>query len=443
MTIVEYSANHTSEESHMSIRTFAPALLIILGTCAPTAFSFAQEPRPHGGRAKVLVLGTIHHNHGRDSNYTFYDVIHILSTFRPDIIGVEIRPQDFRRLPYLEEMMIATIWGSKRHKPVYPIDWWTDSRVRSVRDSLSTLPEYIAKEQRLDSLVNASQLLTDFDKKYGSFRDQLQNGYLFWNGDEYNDYYAEHYRLSMQIYGDSPFNLFYKTRNDSMMALILEALQHNPGGKMIVLTGAEHKHYFDRALRQRDDVEVVQLSDILPLAPEAIDPEISAFFDERDDLPYYLPDYPLDMNAYYYTKLIPLVHGPDMDFNPDIIPEHNIDLAERFLQNWKQLRNDWMNSDSVMYEAGWLSFLRGRYEEAVRLFTPIAERVNSGAVTNQFFMANVHRNLGWCHDCMGNRTEALTYYLRAEEMIEQTYFKSVSSLILKDYKDQPFSRGKK
>ena len=71
---------------------------------------------------EVLVIGTIHDRHSSNPNYSYEHVARILDTFNPDAICVEIRPEDFRRESYLEEMMLATVWGLSQGKPVYPID---------------------------------------------------------------------------------------------------------------------------------------------------------------------------------------------------------------------------------------------------------------------------------------------------------------------------------
>jgi hypothetical protein len=58
-------------------------------------------------KTNVLVLGTIHQLHERDTNYTYYDIIKILDNFKPDVICVEIREQEFRKraLDWLEKTL--------------------------------------------------------------------------------------------------------------------------------------------------------------------------------------------------------------------------------------------------------------------------------------------------------------------------------------------------
>lgn len=61
-------------------------------------------------KVDVLVVGTIHNQHAV-SDFTYNDVLKVLNTYKPDLICVEIRPEDFRTKPYLREMMLATQYG--------------------------------------------------------------------------------------------------------------------------------------------------------------------------------------------------------------------------------------------------------------------------------------------------------------------------------------------
>ena len=64
-------------------------------------FFCSRDPSLGGGN---------HSRSAREERELLYaDVVHILATYDPDLICVEIRPQDFRREPYLKEMMLATV----------------------------------------------------------------------------------------------------------------------------------------------------------------------------------------------------------------------------------------------------------------------------------------------------------------------------------------------
>jgi tetratricopeptide (TPR) repeat protein len=389
-------------------------------------------------KSEVLVVGTVHQRHSTDTNYTYRHLFNILSAYNPDIVCVEIRPIDFRKEQYLDEMMMATIWAITNGKKAYPIDWWTNGNVRQVRDSLLNLPEYKKKEQEYEALEAKDTIISNFEKRYGKWEDQGQQGYEFWNGKEYNEYWMEDYRLSMQVFGDSPFNLYYRTRNDSMMALISLVIRQNPGRRVIVLTGAEHKHYFDNILERNPDVSLIDFHSILPFPEKDFDPALKSFFDDANDLPYYEDGYPRDMNEYYREKLIPLIHGPDMDFNPDIVPAKNILKAEKVIARWKKEGVSSSESDIVDFELGWLDFLKRDYREAIGYLSSLSQRIEAGAVKDPFLRAITHRNLGLCYDCIGERDSAIVCYKRGEELASTTSFARVISFMFKNYKEQPY-----
>lgn len=388
-------------------------------------------------KCQVLVVGTVHQRHSTDTNYSYQDIFNILSTYNPDVVCVEIRPKEFRREPYVSEMTMATIWGILHGRKVYPIDRWRND-TRHLRDSLTKLPEYTRKAEEVKALEIKDTIVTTFEGKYGTWGDQTQRGYEFWNGKAYNEYTMEDNRLWMEVFGDGPITLYYRTRNDSMMALVLSAISDNPGRKVIVLTGCEHKHYFDRALVHNRKVSVVDFSSILPLRNNPFDPQIKSYFDESDDLPYYEKGYPQDMNEYYRSILAPLIHGADMDFNPAIVPARNIRKAEKVINRWRKDSSSSAVSDITEFELGWLNFLKSDYREAIRYLLPLSRKVASGTVYDAFLQAATHRNLGLCYDCVGQRDSAIVAYTRGEELARATPFSRAINLMFNDYKARPY-----
>jgi hypothetical protein len=389
---------------------------------------------------QVLVLGTIHDGHARDENYSYSDVARILATYNPDLICVEIRPKDFRRKPYLKEMMLATMWGLAHGRKVAPIDWWPDSpNDREIREQLEKQPEYVEKKKQLQLLCEQNKIIGSFEKTYGPLDDEdkwgAHQGYRFWNGKVYNDVCAEHSRLSMQVYGDSPINLHYLTRNNHMMELILSAIRENSGHRVIVLTGDEHKHFFDRELRKTADVEVLDFDGILPLQTGPLDSVIAQFLDEDDDLSYFEAGFPADLDAYYAQKLVPLVHGPNMDVYPGKIPLANIERAGKILERWKLSRPE---SDQQNNEWAWHEFLSGNYAEAVKIYRPLADRVDAGKVSDPWVRVSSYLNLGRSYDMLKQRTNAVACYQRVKTLLIGTRWESKKGYILGDYETVPF-----
>ena len=263
-------------------------------------------------KSRILVIGTIHGSHDKNNNYSDNHIIQILASYDPDVICVEIRPEEFRKTMYLKEMVTAAIYGFIHEKKVYPIDWWDDkNNARVERNEYMKSSEYQNKKTLEKELLKKSTIIEKFSKKYGEWKDYSEReGYLFFNGKEYNDYIEETYKISMEVYGDHSMNLYNQTRNQKMLNLILKAIAENKGKKMIVLTGAEHKHFFDRALARNSDIIHDELTRLLPLKSVEIHPDIEEFWTRFLARHYFDTSTPEGIDSLYKSALIPLVHGP-------------------------------------------------------------------------------------------------------------------------------------
>jgi RNase H-fold protein (predicted Holliday junction resolvase) len=395
----------------------------------------AAAPAPH---TQVLVVGTIHQRHASNPNYSYQDLVRILDTYNPDLVCVEIRPQEFRRKLYLTEMTLATIWALARNKSVYPIDWWMDSpNDREVRAQLEKTPEYRKKAAELKDLTAANSILNGMCKQHGALGGNAKLGYAFWNGTDYQTCTAEGYRLSIEIYGDSPMNLHYQSRNQHMADLILAALKEKPVPKAIVLTGSEHKHFFDRAFRENPNLSVVDFSSLLPLKEATLSGPVREFLEEENDLPYFQPGYPEDLNLYFGGKMMNLLHGPDMDFYPEKIPQANIFKAEKVLARW---RSRFPDSLQLRLDLAWYAFLIGNDARALSLFQGCAEKFEKGELRETIEGIMAYQGLGRCYDLAGDRQKALACYAKVEKLAAGTLWERVKHLLVS--LEKPYQRVK-
>jgi len=406
--------------------------------------SFAASGAAATPRVSALVVGTIHQRHATNANYTYADIVRILATYDPDLICVEIRPQDFRRVAYLKEMMLATIWGLSRGKSVAPIDWWDEAaNDREIQAKLVAQPEYVEKGKQEDALSARSPIIARFQKKYGPAEAEARwskdLGYGFWNGPDYNEFYAEAYRISMEVYGDSPINLHYQTRNERMLALIDKAIGDFHARRVIVLTGSEHKHFFDREFRKDPAIETIDFASLLPLKTQPLDPPVRRYLDEDDDSPYYEKGYPADPDASFRQTLVPIVHGPDMDVFPDSVPPGNIVRAEKILGRWASARPE---SDVMAFEWAWIDFLRGRNAQAAQEYLALAEKIDGGAIADPYIRFDAYLNLGRCYDLLAERAKALDCYARSERLIAGTAWEKAKAYIFQNYLKVPYTRAK-
>jgi hypothetical protein len=363
---------------------------------------------------EMLVLGTIHSNHAKNAHYTYEDIVHILQSYQPDAICVEIRPQEFRKESYLKEMELAAIYGLANNLDVYPIDWWTGNEREKMEEYMKA-EDYKIKKVIADSMLQASPIIQAFEEENGELKDYIHlKDYSWWNGKEFNDYTLEKYRISMGVFGDHCINLYYRTRNDSMMSRIAQAIENHPGERIIVLTGAEHKHYFDRELRNQNGVVVHELKDIQIESTGVMDKAVKDFLVWRDPGSY-IPEITEGerFDRIYRHRLLRLLHGKDMDFHPYTVPNDNIDQGLAILDT---LESQFAHLPDFAFEKGWIEFLRGHHQESIAFMDRVLEDSTSlHKPRKNFIIPMAMRTQAMCHDMMGQRQQAVMLYRKAKE----------------------------
>lgn len=415
------------------------ALMILI---ASFILACNQNKNKQKGYTQILVVGTIHGNHSSNPNYSYHDLLNIIGTFNPEVICVEIPSSYFRKRSYLYEMMLATIYGLDNKKEVYPIDWWSPGDDRAKRNEFMKTAEYEASEKRIIELVESNSVMQNFTNKYGSMDDiwtENKKSYTFFNGNDYNDYVKEMYAVSMAVYGDGPMNLSYETRNSNMLELINDAIKEHKGKRIIVLTGAEHKHYFDVALSKQEDLKVVDFNEILPLKKVQTTPNISDFLEKKLARGYYDVSDSSSIDLQYQGALIDLLHGLGMDQNPDIITSENIEKAKPIIDEWEE-----QNPQSVylQFEKAWIAFLKGEYASAAKISENIANKLDEIPEYSQWFVKSFHhRNLGFCYDMLGNREKAITCYRACKSTCEEMNInEAYAKTVYKNYEFKPYKR---
>jgi tetratricopeptide (TPR) repeat protein len=188
--------------------------------------------------------------------------------------------------------------------------------------------------------------MQNFIKKYGDdlYKINMQEDYKFFNGAEYNDFIREKSAVSMAAFGDGCMNLSYQTRNNAMLARI------------------------DSAIAEND----------------------AAFAD-----------------LMYHGAITPILHGMDMDYNPEIIPAQNIAQSAPIMAEWQAAAP---NSALLQFNLAWIAFLEKDYERAISLLVPIAERLDETPPSMHDFVKPFYwRNLYFCYDMAHKHDSAAAF----------------------------------
>lgn len=385
-------------------------------------------------KTKVVTLATIHGLHSQ-SRYSYEMLLGAVDTYKPDLICVEIRPEEFRSKTYLLEMMYATAYGDQHGIAVEPIDWYLadgNKNDRVLRDSLVKLDSCLLLQKRLDSLESVNSILQSFRAKFGTRLNQQKDlGFEFYNGEEYNAYNRECYRLSISVFGDSPINLSAVSRNQHMAQRTIDAIKKHGAKMVVVLTGAEHKSFMDDALRASALVDVLpacstKLNTSFKLSSVISRVDASAYFTKMDSAEY---------DKYYYTLIgTPLLSQHlNVSYSNEI--KKNLPSIKAGLQQWLA---DVPSSVSLKYSLAWYHFLNQEYDKASELAQSFLTSANIDKQPVPFFFA--YRLLGFCCDVKNEREAALAWYGKGKAaMLEKNINANGIRMVFEKYEKTPFS----
>lgn len=245
----------------MKLKTILLALLFI-----STNSIFAQK-------TELLILPTIHGGHKKNVNYTFDHVRNIIRNFNPDIIAVEIRPEDMNQdttylmaffnpemimfkneFPKAKKYGIDFMGSDVAGKPL-PSDFMKDTigefgRFRAMNQKLMRdsaivrarntkgLPALISKRGLMMGSLGANQLM---DGKYDALTEQFTIG-------------------QTEILRNTPYQYYddFQVLRDQRIADNIKAIAlKNKGKRIIVLTGANHHNRAVKLLGKESSVHLV------------------------------------------------------------------------------------------------------------------------------------------------------------------------------------------
>lgn len=120
------------------------------------------------------------------------------------------------------------------------------------------------------------------------------------------------------------------------------------------------------------------------------------------------PEYYKDKETAYRLALVPLLHGPNMDDEPAIIPAENIAKARPIITEWELAVG---KSRLLNFEKVWYNFLCKDYKRAIREARRYGKSPGEiPAGLQEFILPFFWRNLGFCYDMTGRRKKAAEAY---------------------------------
>lgn len=221
---------------------------------------------------QVLVLPTIHGAHEVNENYTYDDLLQLIKNYDPEVIGVEIRPEDFNMstdsldLFYpLEMIMIRDSFPGK----VSGIDYYNEE-TRNITVSRKMFSDTVSEMYRIKRLTQEMTLDSAFVAAYEKtkipeIQEEQRRMALNFSAEEflhgeYDSITGLQYKIEDSLFGNSAYAAYpvFNNRRDLQITLnALQLVEENPGKKILLLVGANHRNRLMDSLEKRN-VDLVQ-----------------------------------------------------------------------------------------------------------------------------------------------------------------------------------------
>ncbi len=216
----------------------------------------------HFSKNKIYLLPTLHNLHKINKNYSYDSLIQVIKNLNPDVIAVEIRPEDinqdstYLRKNYPYEMRMMKYWfpnakivgfdwlGSDIEGKPIPKDYWQNiSYPKKLERELNSDSVYSKKTAKCAKFM--SQRL-DILKKL-SLQGILKSNDALLTKKFYKC-------LSEQLTGSKYEKLldFYDKRNEKILTNIENIIKKNRAKTIVVLMGDDHYVYLkDRIAHEK------------------------------------------------------------------------------------------------------------------------------------------------------------------------------------------------
>lgn len=214
---------------------------------------------------EVTICSVIHGAHKTNPNYSYDDLFAYVVRQNPDVIGVEIRPEDMqfhdsvlanyypyemreiaKRLPNRTVVGFDWLGAAIEGQPIYPTYFQEMEVIR------------LEKQLGEDSVMNTA--LSALDEVRNAKIEIVLNGSLIeLNDGMYDSLNTIYYDQMSAIFENTPYTAltdFYVERDRQIANNMIEIIREHPGKRLLFLTGGDHRSYAVRAIQEAFGSEV-------------------------------------------------------------------------------------------------------------------------------------------------------------------------------------------
>lgn len=226
---------------------------------------------------EVLVLPTLHGAHEMNPNYTYDDLMEIMESYNPDIVGVEIRPEDINtdgavlEVFYPQEMITAR---DRFRDRVFGIDFYSEDTqgepidVKIFRDTTKVVgrANRLAQDMKMDSAI-----VVKFEemgmKEVIDEQQRMAMNYSakdFLKG-EYDSLVELQFVLEDSMLKGTPYEeyaVFNSRRDRRISQNALKLIEENPEKRILILVGANHRNRLIDFLKEEDPEKLKIVKDL-------------------------------------------------------------------------------------------------------------------------------------------------------------------------------------
>jgi hypothetical protein len=223
-------------------------------------------------KTELLLLPTIHGAHKKNVKYSFDHVTRIITNFKPDVIAVEIRPEDMDQdTSYLKKFYQPEMIMAKNSFPGIKkagIDFMgSEISGKHLSDDFSVdtvgeMGRFRVMNQRLmkDSAIVTARIVKGMVRlkaKQGELMANLSANEMLSSYDKITQEYSQ---AQTAVLTNTPYQYYDRfsiMRDQKIADNIREIVRNNPGKRIIVLSGANHHNRLAAAFRKVKSVHLV------------------------------------------------------------------------------------------------------------------------------------------------------------------------------------------